>query len=96
MTIVYYLLIVFAVCIELNNFNFKHPSLQGLKSFEIAHGLWISNPEKRLLDSNNVSSMEMQTKKHIYNVSTKHGIYVQLRSKYGLGQKKRKRTKDNE
>ena len=46
------------------------------------------NPKKRLADGNEVSNVGAPIKKHMHSVSTKHGMYIYLRSKYGLSEKK--------
>jgi hypothetical protein len=92
-------LVAHSARVNSNNFIFKHTELQGLTCFQIAHhpltaGLWISNPEtkpeKRPADGNEVSNEGAPMKKHMYSVSTKHGMYIYLRRKYGLSEKKGK------
>ena len=44
-------------------------------------------PEKRPADGNEVSNEGTPMTKHLYSVSMKHGVYIYLRSKYGLSEK---------
>jgi hypothetical protein len=48
--------------------------------------------EKKPADGHEASNGGISSKKHMYSVSTKHGMYIHLRSQYGLSEKKRKRA----
>ena len=68
---------------------------EGVTCFEIAHhkstvGLWVSNPKFKYMQHGSRDTWK-KDKKRAYSVSTSHPIYIQLRKKYGLNEKKRKR-----
>ena len=70
------------------------PQFEGMTCFEIAHhkstvGLWVSNPKFKY-KQRGTHDTQKKDKKHAYSVSTSHPIYIQLRKKYGLNEKKRK------